>query len=979
MSTPQILNARLRVPQVRAIPRQRLDELLDQAWQHRVTLVLAPAGSGKTTAIAEFAARAEHPVGWFTSTGCDGTAASFVSYVNSSLAIAHPGITPGWRDVNEAIEALDHLQTPIALVIDDVHTLFATPAEEALGQLIEDAPDHVKIVIGTRREPSFDLTRMRLAGSVMTIGADELRFRSWEAEQLFRDLYDTWLRPDDVARLSRRVEGWAAGLQLFHLAARTLTPPEQRRLIDRLGGQARIVRDYLAANVLGPIAPELRTFLVDTCVLGVVTPASADCLRDETGSAAYLRELAESHLFTVALDDNTYRYHEVMRSQLEALLYERDGEEVTAQRYRAAARLLEAEGQTYEALRCYAHASEWGDVRRLANPEGSEAAAGSAHWIVDIPASIVADDAWLLLARARAELASGRFSAAAASFQQAESKAIGAEVANRCSAERTELNAWLDTRAPAPTNWILLARQGCRRDPAGAAAALERTGEPTSLVVAGALLIVAGQAEQATTVLERVLGEVVLTPWTYSAAVVSLATARLLQGSTSAGQALDEAAAYAERVGAGWVARIARAVLALTRRANGVEEATRVGQLCEIDGDPWGAAFAALLAGLGGARSGRTDPSPISALRNAAERFRELGATALQSVALLGAAACLDRAGDPDAVRAEAEARALSHSSGTSAARGLLDGLLSAGTASVAGLAGISRVSGTAGLNGTAGSNGTAGLSATADAPDTSGAISNGASKLDREAASSVAGGSLSAPMIESTCFGRFAVRVGGNEISFASLRPRARTLLRLLVVNAGAAVHREVIVDALWPESDRETGVRNLQVAISAVRKALSDAGVADELGVVRQDEGYRVVFAGGDGCDVVRFRTATSAVKMALANVGEDAAFEAAMAALREHRGELLAEDGPAEWAQPARQLVGKQFESAAVLAATGYVKRRQFVDAAELCEMALVSRPFADGLWRLLIQAHRDQDNVAAAAEVQTRYDKMLAEVG
>ncbi|HEY4332515.1 MAG TPA: AAA family ATPase, partial [Ilumatobacteraceae bacterium] len=409
--------------------------------------MLAPAGSGKTTVMADFANRSERPVAWITCGGLDGSAAGFVAHLASALREALPTLQPGEHSIDALIDALIDtlIDTPIdgapsmAIVFDDVHTLAGTAAEAALGHFVMGAPDSLKIVLAGRRQPGFDLSSVRLMGQLLLVGADELRFRAWEAEQLFRDLYETWLRPDDIARLARRVEGWAAGLQMFHLAARGLSPPEQRRLIDRLNGRARIVRDYLAANVMELIGADLRTFLIDTCVVGVITPSLADELRGETGSEHHLRELAQSQLFTVAIDDeDTYRYHEVLRSQLELLLLERDGEALAATRYQTAGVLLEQRGLLYDALRCFARAGDWAAVRRLANPSGEQQQTPSVAWISDLPPSIVADDPWLLLVRARSERLAGRWSEALASIHAAEARGIGTDFADECRAERSE-------------------------------------------------------------------------------------------------------------------------------------------------------------------------------------------------------------------------------------------------------------------------------------------------------------------------------------------------------------------------------------------------------------------------------------------------------------------------------------------------------------------------------------------------------------
>jgi DNA-binding SARP family transcriptional activator len=957
-----IVNARLRIPKVKAIRRQRVDDLLDHAWQHRLTMVLAPAGSGKTTAIAELAMRAAHTVGWLAATGCDGSSANFVKYINNAMHAADERIEVGATTVDDVARSLEPFPELIGLIIDDVHALSGTPAERSLAELIDRLPEQCRIVLAGRREPAFDISRLRLAGQVFTVGSDELRFRSWEAEQLFRDLYETWLRPDDIARLSHRLDGWAAGLQLFHLAARNLQPGEQRRLIDRLSGQARLVRDYLAANVLEPIAAELRSFLIDTCVLGVVTPDLADELRGATGSAEHLRELAQGHLFTVAVDDETYRYHEVLRAQLEVLLHERDGPRRAAERYRAAAAMLHRDGFIYDALRCYAHAADWEAIRQIASPAG-ELPPSPSRWISELPSSIVADDPWLLLARAGAELAGGQHRAAAATYVQAETRSIGSELADECRFRRSQLMAWTDPSSRSSAGWSGVTRAGSRRDPLGAAAQLDDAGSPLALIAASVLRLFGGEPAEASAALSAALREQSMDEGTFSVGLVALALAQLLTGAGDREMALDEAEMRAERAGAGWAARLARAGLALTSRPLGIEEAARVADLCLGDGDRWGEGFAALFGGLGSLRRG-LDAGQL--LARAAATFEVLDAPVLQRVVI--AAANFHRLSAPRPTHAERD-RGIGDEA---TARQLLEMFMSGG---------CSRP----GLHGRDANVRAGTRDAADDAPHVAPQPIGRPPVLPPQYASlqpptpivhqPATSGTAAVRPIEVRCFGAFELLVNGVEVPLTALRPRARTLLRLLAINVGSSIHREALVEALWPESDVDTGVHNLQVAVSAVRKTLAEAGIGDNLGVVRHGEAYRLALPRLDACDHARFLEDVKRARTALARGDEKAAYAAATRALADYRGELLSEDGPAEWVLAARSRAATQREAVAVIAAKAMIAQSSWSDAVELCETILHERPYADEIWRLLVQAQRERGDRAAAAQAQTRYDKML----
>ncbi len=916
-----VVRSRLRAPRVKAIARSRLDDIVAQAWNHRVTMLLAPAGSGKTTAMAEFANGSARPVAWITCGGVDDSAEGFIANLNAALHEVAPEVSLGWQTIDEAIDALVDVSQAIAVAVDDVHTLAGTAAELALGQLIDDAPESLRIVLAGRREPGFDLSAIRMMGQLLVIDSDELRFRSWEAEQLFRDLYETWLRPDDIARLARRVEGWAAGLQMFHLAARNLSPPEQRRLIDRLNGRARIVRDYLAANVLEPIGADLRAFLIDTCVLGVVTPALADELRGRPGSEHHLRELASSQLFTAAIDDDTYRYHEVLRTQLEVMLLERDGEDQAAIRYRTAGELLEQGGFEYDALRCFARAGDWAAVRSLANPAGEQLRAPTVAWIGDLPHSIVADDPWLLLARARAERLAGTWTKAIESFHAAEAKGVGTDFVDQCRTERSELAAWLDPLAQAPPNWVGPARAGCRRDPIAAANELEAGRGAAGLLAGAALRLLGGDLRGAGEAAERSINDESFGPYGIGAGLTVLAVARLLSGAAGSDRALDEAETHAERAGFGWVARIARAGLALTDRPGGIDEAARVRDQCVADGDPWGAAISTLFGGLGAARR---DLPATELLAAAAGHFHSLDAGAFEGLCIV--------------------------------ARAAYQGVDQPHAATVA------RATGVAGLVPIIHSF----VGQTRPTPHEA---------LAQQFAPS--GDEPSAQPLHVHCLGRFEVTVSGHELDLEGLRPRARALFKMLAIHTGSAVHRETIVDALWPDGAADSGIHNLQVAVSAIRKTLARAGVPDEFGVQRHGEAYRLALP-GTASDLAEFLDAAASAKAAAARDDHELAAEHASRALAIYRGELLSEDGPLDWIVTQRAWVSGVREAVAVMLAAGHLRRGRCKDAIEVCEATIVERPYADELWRTLVAAHREHGDLAAAGQAQARYDQVLADL-
>ena len=247
------------------------------------------------------------------------------------------------------------------LIIDDLHEITGTPAEQALESFLSLRPRKIRVILGSRRPPRINTSRMLVSGELMQLDGEDLRFRSWEVEQLFRAVYAAPLSPEAAAALTRRTGGWAAGLQLFHLATAQLTRTERERAVNELGGRSRLIRSYLARNVLDGLDPERRRFLLLTSTLGVLTGDICDALLDTSGSAAVLSELEREQLFTTSTDAGlTYHYHQVLQTHLEVLLVDELGGRAARELYSRSAELLEQAGRPAAAIRAHARAEDWG-------------------------------------------------------------------------------------------------------------------------------------------------------------------------------------------------------------------------------------------------------------------------------------------------------------------------------------------------------------------------------------------------------------------------------------------------------------------------------------------------------------------------------------------------------------------------------------------------------------------------------------------
>ncbi|WP_213450300.1 winged helix-turn-helix domain-containing protein [Rhizomonospora bruguierae] len=948
--------------------RPRLMAALDAAAAAPLTLVVAPAGYGKTTLLAQHAHLVRGGVGWLTVAVTDTTAAGLTDRLRAAL----PSPLPGY------------------LIIDDLHLAAEAAAGTALDRLLAEAPPGLRLVVGSRRLPTLNLSRHELGGTVI-IDADQLRFRTWEVERLLREVYGEPLPGDDVAALSRRVGGWAAGLKLFHLSTHGRPLAERRRAVAALDGRSALSRAYLARTVLADLPEPLRRFLVRTCVFDVVTADRCDellgALPGPPDSQRRLEHLERRQAFTVSHDGGrTFAYHEVLRAHLLAELVEELGEDAARSWHARAARIVAARGATVEAARAYARAEDWPAVRRLLDRLGAGAAdQGLDPWSDLLPAWFVAEDPWLVLAEARHRANHGQLPAAIAALRRAEAM-FGTEPARaRCRTTRAAVTAWQPGAPPSRTHWSGWLRAATRRYPAVVAAEAESLRDPAAPVVIAAAHLLAGDGDAAA----RTLQHAPLDDHTLPGLATRLILALLAVGrrDPAGGPALAAVAADAERAHLPWLERIAHAATALDGTEAGAKEARAVAEECTRLGDDWGGCLATALLLFGAAAGGRLDPADATDLL-ARARAVDSGVLVAWGQSLLALAAA--RAGLPDAELEVRRGESTARAAGVPGARVLA---LAAGAAAAGGraeqLAAAYAAAAQAGLPADL-------VSAWTGGPGEPGAALPGAATDAR---------------LSLWCFGGFRLCVDGQPVDFSPVRPRVRTLVRILAMHAGRPVHRDTLIGALWPDTPTAQATRGLHVALSSLRTLLDEAVSEGGGRLVRRDgDAYQLALPPDGFADVVAFRAALAAAHSATGH----ARLRALRTAVQAYGGALLPEDGPAEWVLAEREARQRQAADAAAalaeaeldgglatggLATAGPVagdmtaagtgsglgggltrdREPDCARAAAAAQRCVDIDPCHDAGWRLLIIAHRRAGHAAAAARARRDYAAVLASLG
>jgi LuxR family maltose regulon positive regulatory protein len=402
-----------------------------------VTIISAPAGSGKTSLLRAWADRPgqRHRLAVLQVRRDQHDAQDFwlalldaVRHASGATSGAEPSAaTPDFNAstmIDRVLSELADARGDIMLVIDDLHELDSPDALAQLTRLLTNLPPGAHAVLTTRYDLRLGLHQLRLAGELGEIRAADLRFTERETSELL-GASGVSLSKDGTALLHQRTEGWAAGLRL---AVISLTGhPDPERFVAEFSGTNRAVAEYLVAEMLDRQPGEVQDLLLRTCLLDRVNGELADLLTGRPGSERILLDLEDANAFVVSLDPERtwFRYHHLFGDLLRLELRRTLPEQVPLLHRRAAEWFIE-HGEVVAAIRHTQAAGDWPDAARLlADHSFSLTLDGHAQTIRALVRAFPpgADHPELALVRAGSDLVQGRLDEAAAHLAVAETYA----------------------------------------------------------------------------------------------------------------------------------------------------------------------------------------------------------------------------------------------------------------------------------------------------------------------------------------------------------------------------------------------------------------------------------------------------------------------------------------------------------------------------------------------------------------------------
>ncbi len=424
-----LVRTKIRAPRLRRelLRRDRLVNYIHANIQHKLILISAGAGYGKTSMLIAWAHDAEMPVCWVSLDAGDANALTFAAYLVAAIHERFPAFGQSVRDylaaedhAAEDVEPLVRLLVDeierntdayFCVVLDDYHAVVdSEPVNALVDGLLRHLPEQCHFILASRAIPRrLTLTRLAARQEVVGIGVDELRFTPAEVAQMLALLGYADLPAEQVSALAERTGGWITGLLL---AAQAHRSGATREIVEISGASAGVF-DYMAAEILARQPAETQRFLLGSALYREMSPALCDALLGTSSAAQMLRDLADANLFTISLDAEGawYQYHDLFREFLVTKFERDDPAGYRALRLRQAG-LMAHRGDWPAAIASYVQAGAW--------EQAADALAVIAHgsfgsgqwdqlkaWIDALPPTVLDRYPTLMLFRAKVHTEAG--------------------------------------------------------------------------------------------------------------------------------------------------------------------------------------------------------------------------------------------------------------------------------------------------------------------------------------------------------------------------------------------------------------------------------------------------------------------------------------------------------------------------------------------------------------------------------------------
>lgn len=355
-----------------SIIRHRLLDRLAADPRPRLIVVQGPAGYGKTSLLrqhCEQRAASGDCIAWVRMDAESGDAAHFLRLLCDAVDTLVPGRARSGGNrapvraatLQDLLRRLGRIRQPVVLVVDNFETAASSDFEAVFAQVVRSLPVTVQLCVGTRVLPTARLARLQIRAGTVVVANEELCFRPSETLQFFREFSD--LRPEEVAEIHERTDGWPAALQAYRLCLRRGARSRVEAYAGR--GVTRELIDFLAAEMFDNLAPDLQLRLLELAVPEKLSAALVEHITGESRGADNLIDIERAGLFLAQMDleGSWLRFHNLFRQFLLARATDTWSAAALAHRHHHIAQWYEQNGLIEEAI---GHWLEANDPRRAA-------------------------------------------------------------------------------------------------------------------------------------------------------------------------------------------------------------------------------------------------------------------------------------------------------------------------------------------------------------------------------------------------------------------------------------------------------------------------------------------------------------------------------------------------------------------------------------------------------------------------------------
>lgn len=388
-----------------AVDRPELLARLDVGMDAPLTLLVAPAGSGKTVLLTQWVATLKDArIAWLDMSAADDDAVHFARRLLAELGALDPqlaaiddplGTAAG--GLGEALlellaEALAEVPAKVVVVFDDLHRVTNNEVVTDLWRLVDLLPPNAHLVFSSRVDLKLGWSRHRLQHGLVELRQAELAFDPESGARVLERILRRPVAASTAATVVERTEGWAAGIQLTALSLRFRSDADE--LVDALAESDRLAIDYLSEEVLDAQPARRRRALLQLSVLDEISPGLVEVVGGIDEGARFLRDLENESMFVVPVagEHDRYRFHHLFRDLLRYRLRASDPE-AEPELLTAAAGWHSAHGDAAAAIDCLLGAKRWDRAMDLILGRGRDVfeqgeTATVARWLSLVPPGV---------------------------------------------------------------------------------------------------------------------------------------------------------------------------------------------------------------------------------------------------------------------------------------------------------------------------------------------------------------------------------------------------------------------------------------------------------------------------------------------------------------------------------------------------------------------------------------------------------------